>query len=135
MNVPAPSGSGPPERVRQLDALELESIVAHGGEGRIGFHRLFESSDFAARVNFVDYAVVPPGATIGLHRHGADEELYLVLEGRGVLTRDGERLAVRAGSVVVNRPGGEHGLVNEGPSPLRLFVIELPLAAGPEPAR
>jgi mannose-6-phosphate isomerase-like protein (cupin superfamily) len=116
-------------RVLRLDELPLEPVVAHGGEGRIGFHRVFEASDFQGPWNFVDYAVLPPGASIGTHRHGRNEELYLVLEGEGTMHLDGQSFPVRAGHVVLNRPGGEHGLVNTSPAPLRLFVVEVAVPA------
>ncbi len=116
--------------VKRLGALTLERVRAHGGDGAIGFHRLFDAHDFAAPVHFVDHAVLPPGTSIGLHRHGADEELYLVLEGEGTLVRDGETIAVGPGTVVVNRAGGEHGLRNTGSVPLRLFVIEVGIGGG-----
>jgi mannose-6-phosphate isomerase-like protein (cupin superfamily) len=109
-----------------FDELVLSRVCAHGGDGEIRFARIAEAAAFAGGCNFVDYAELPPGASIGRHRHGDDEEeLYLVLEGNGVLWRDGEQIAVRAGDLVRNRPGGEHGLRNTGPSLLRLFVIEL----------
>jgi len=118
--------------LRQLDELPLEQVRAHDGRGTIGFHRVFESEDFRGPWSFVDYAVLPPGASIGLHRHGLDEELYLVLEGTGTMQRDGHEFRVRPGSVIVNRPHGEHGLRNDGEVPLRLFVIEIAAGAREE---
>lgn len=44
--------------------------------------------------------------------------------------RDGEAFPVRAGDLVVNRPGGEHGLENTGDVSLRLFVLELRVGEG-----
>ena len=109
-----------------LTELPLVTVCAHGGVGEIQFARVADAAAFAGGCNFVDYAVVPPGASIGRHRHADDEEeLYLVLEGEAMMWRDGDQLAVRAGDLVRNRPGGEHGLVNTGTGPLRLFVIEL----------
>jgi mannose-6-phosphate isomerase-like protein (cupin superfamily) len=112
-------------QVLRLDELPLESVVAHGGVGQILFRRLLAAADFEAPCNFVDYAVLPPGASIGRHRHGENEELYLVLEGEGTMHLDGRELPVRAGHVVLNRRGGEHGLVNTSSRPLRLFVVEI----------
>lgn len=116
------------ERVTRLAAPSLARVRAHGGRGRIAFRRLFDRAAFAAPINFVDYAVVPPRSSIGLHRHGANEEIYLVLSGRGRMRRDDADFAVGPGSVVVNRPGGRHGLVNTGRRDLRLFVVEVALA-------
>jgi len=114
-------------RARNLADLALDPVVAHGGEGLVGFCRVLDASDFQGPWNFVDYAVVPPGASIGLHAHGDDEELYLVLAGEGLMRVDGHELRVRPGHVVLNRPGGRHGLVNDGTEPLRLFVVEVSL--------
>jgi mannose-6-phosphate isomerase-like protein (cupin superfamily) len=109
-----------------LARLALDPVNAHDGDGHILFSRVASAAALAGGLNFIDYAVVPPGASIGRHRHRADEEeFYLVLSGEGLLFRDGEELAVRAGDLVRNRPGGEHGLRVVGAEPLRLFVFEV----------
>lgn len=109
-----------------LAELSLAQVCAHGGAGEIRFARIAEAAAFAGGCNFVDYAELPPGTSIGRHRHADDEEeLYLVLEGRGTMWRDGESFAVRTGELIRNRPGGEHELRNTGTGVLRLFVIEL----------
>jgi mannose-6-phosphate isomerase-like protein (cupin superfamily) len=117
------------ERVVDLGALPLESVRAHGGTGRIGFHRVLPAEAFEGPWNFVDYAVLPPGASIGRHTHGDNEELYLILEGRGTMHLDGREFPVRAGHLVLNPRGGTHGLVNDSDSPLRLFVVEVACGA------
>jgi mannose-6-phosphate isomerase-like protein (cupin superfamily) len=110
-----------------LRELPLAEVCAHGGEGRIRFARI--ATDLAGSCNFIDYAEVPPGASIGRHRHAGDEEeLYLVLDGEGRMWRNGEEFSVGGGDLVRNPPGGEHGLVNTGDRPLRLFVFELRVA-------
>jgi len=114
-------------RVRRLADEALAQVVAHGGAGAIGFLRLFDRADFTAPVHFVDYAVLPPGASIGRHTHGRNEELYLVLEGNGLMHLDGTEFRVGPGSVIVNRPGGTHGLKNDSDRDLRLFVVEIGL--------
>lgn len=106
--------------------VPLETKRAHGGEGFIEFHRLADAEGTAGGCNFIDVAVVPPGSTIGLHRHGpTEEEFYLLLSGRGVMTRDGEPIHLRAGDLVRNRPGGAHTFRTTGSEPVRLFVFEL----------
>lgn len=117
------------DRVLHLEECDLERVVAHGGDGTILFRRVLEGAVFHGPWNFVDYAVVPPGSSIGLHRHRGNEELYLILEGEGTMHLDGEEFPVRAGHVVVNRDGGTHGLRNESDGPLRLFVVEVATAA------
>lgn len=120
----------PFDRAR-LGALPHAPTCAHGGEGLLQFCRIVESGGLAGGVNFIDHAVLPPGVSIGRHRHASDEEeLYLVLSGEGLMWRDGEEFAVRAGELIRNAPGGAHGLVNTGAVPLELFVIELKVTRG-----
>lgn len=112
-----------------LDDLPLVPTVAHHGVGEIRFCRVAEREAMAGACNFIDLAVVPPGASIGRHRHADDEEeFYLVLKGSGRMWRDGEEFAVRAGDLVRNRAGGAHGLVNDGDVDLTVFVFELAAA-------
>ncbi len=118
---------GVSERIPNLDALPLERVCAHDGVGQIDFVRVFDSDAFRGPWNFVDYAVIPPGASIGRHTHGDDEEIYLVLEGSGEMFVDGKTFRVGAGDVIRNRPGGTHGLRNDTDRPLRIFVVEVAL--------
>ncbi len=117
------------ERPRiNLNELTLEAVRAHGGEGNILFHRVFCARDFESPCNFVDYAIVPPGGSIGVHTHGSNEEIYLVLAGEGVMHLDGREFRVGPGAVVKNEVNGTHGLRNDGAEPLRLFVVEIAIA-------
>lgn len=112
-----------------LREILLADVQAHAGDGLIRFARIADGATLAGACNFIDYAELPPGASIGRHRHGEDEEeLYLVLSGAGTMWRDGQSFAVREGDLVRNPPGGEHGLRNDGAVPLRLFVFELRVA-------
>lgn len=119
--------AAPPARAGNLRtnlfAEPLALVRAHGGAGEIRFRRLVEGS---GTCHFIDVAVLPPGASIGRHRHADDEEeYYLVLAGRGRMWRDGESFDVGAGDLIRNRPGGEHGLENTGDVDLTIFVFEV----------
>ena len=112
-----------------LGRLPLQRVRAHEGEGTIAFCRVADAAQLSGALNFIDLAELPPGASIGRHRHAADEEeFYLVLSGSGRMERDGETFRVGSGDLVRNPPNGVHGLVNDGAEPLRLFVFEAKLA-------
>ncbi|MEU5273565.1 cupin domain-containing protein [Streptomyces hygroscopicus] len=110
--------------VRNLRELLAPKEHDHGGLGTILAHRAFARRPGGRGAEFVDLAVLPPGTSIGRHRHGADRETYIVLDGSGLMFLEGERFRVGAGDVIVNRPFGEHGLVNDGERELRLLVFE-----------
>lgn len=103
----------------------LESVRAHDGDGKIMVHRAFERLASRPDVAFIDLVVLPPGTSIGRHRHGDDEETYLILRGAGLMWLDGEEFRVHAGDVLVNRPYGEHGLVNDRAVDLHLLVFQV----------
>jgi mannose-6-phosphate isomerase-like protein (cupin superfamily) len=91
---------------------------------------VFVKADFDTPLSFINYAELEPGASIGVHRHGENEEVYVVLSGSGVMTVNGERRAVRKGDVILNKPGWEHGLENASEEPLALLVFEVDLVGG-----
>lgn len=109
-----------------LYQLALEPTNAHGGEGDVHFHRIATDANLAGNCNFIDFTSMPPGTTIGKHRHRADEEeFYLILKGTGLMQLGDERFQVQAGDLVRNPPGGTHALQNTGESELQMFVFEV----------
>src|SRR5439155_23815660 len=93
---------------------------------RIKVCRIADGASLAGGCNSIDLAIVPPGSTIGRHRHATnEEEFYLVRAGRARMYRNGEEITVGPGDLVRNPPGGEHGLRALGPDPVRLFVFEV----------
>jgi mannose-6-phosphate isomerase-like protein (cupin superfamily) len=116
-----------------FESLEFDEVVAHGGTTPIRFQRVTDRAR-GSSCNFIDFSIVPPGADIGLHTHTLDnEEIYVVISGRGLMRLDGREFEVGPGHVIVNRPGGTHALRNTGDIDLRLVVVEVPVRAGHKP--
>lgn len=97
----------------------------HQGKGLGKNARVYDKPDFDTALKFINYVELEPGASIGVHRHGANEEVYVILSGRGVMTVNGETRRVKTGDVVLNKPGWEHGLENPAQEPLVVFVFEV----------
>jgi mannose-6-phosphate isomerase-like protein (cupin superfamily) len=109
-----------------LFQLTLRPEVAHDGRGSISAVRFATRENLAGMCNFLDYAELPPGTSIGDHRHPIDdEEFYLILSGEGMMRLETTTFAVSAGDLIRNPPGGLHGLSNTGTETLRLFVFEV----------
>jgi quercetin dioxygenase-like cupin family protein len=109
--------------VHSFRSAAFADIRAHDGSGLVRAARVLGRPDGPLR--FVDLVVLPPGTTIGSHEHGDDEELYVVIEGEGVMTLDGRSFAVTAGDVVANPPRGRHGLRNDSDRDLRIVVVDV----------
>lgn len=76
-----------------------------------------------AQVTGAGLTVVAPGSSIGSHVHPDTEELWLILEGRGTGSLDGETFPVKAGDLFVVKAGHAHGLVNDSDAPLTFFGL------------
>ena len=100
----------------------LEEV--HGGSGLCRNARVFSDEEIPSQVRFIYYTVMPPKASFGRHRHGNDNEFYIVLEGTGVYTENGVDVPVRAGDIMMNAALAEHGIVNTGETDMRLLVFE-----------
>ena len=62
-----------------------------------------------------------PGSGIGYHEQ-AEDEIYYVLSGRGVMTLDGKTYDVGPGTAVLTRTGSSHGLKQTGPDDLVIMI-------------
>ena len=67
-------------------------------------------------------AKVPPGEALREHRH-RQAEIYLVLEGKGSITIDGETRPISAGSAVFIPGNALHSCENTGSSDLRATYV------------
>jgi uncharacterized cupin superfamily protein len=76
--------------------------------------------------------IVPPGRKAWpYHNHHANEEMFIILEGTGVLRLGGEEHAVKAGDVIACPAGGQetaHQLINTGAVDLRYLAVSTMIA-------
>ena len=100
---------------------------SHNGRGNVDLYEIWGRSDFKSDVDFMDRVVIPPKSTIGYHKHGNNEEIYILLEGQGTMTIDNEPVTVKKGDMILNPAFGEHGLVNDSDSNIDLLVIQIGL--------
>ena len=106
-----------------LNTRKQVQQASHDGSGPVALYEIWQDSDFASKLRFVDRVVIPPGSTVGYHRHGDNEEMYIVLEGSGLMTIEGEERRVARGDMILNPAGGAHGLVNDSDGDIDLLVI------------
>jgi len=111
--------------IKNLNEVPLEDFSeCHDGIGILRHSQLLGEKDSACALRFINYTILPPGTSIGNHKHSDDQEIYLILEGEGEMYLDGVTYPVKTGSVIVNKPFGTHGLVNNGQRDLKVFVFE-----------
>jgi len=101
---------------------EISGEGSHGGEGTY-FLRTLLQEEFASSIAYIREIVLPPGSSVGIHKHEGDEELYYIVSGQGIMSVDAEQQPVCAGDVVLTKSGSSHGLKNTGEQDLKFFVV------------
>jgi mannose-6-phosphate isomerase-like protein (cupin superfamily) len=96
----------------------------HDGKGALDWVEVLDHNDLNQKgLNFVHDDILPPGVSIGNHKHTGDEEYYYIVSGNGIMTLDQQRFEVSSGDITAVYPGGTHGLENTGSEDLRIIVI------------
>lgn len=103
----------------------FDAQTAHEGLGTVLTSRVVPEPEWGC--NFMDLVVLLPEASIGIHEHGmGDSEIYIIISGEGEMTLAGKIFGVNQGFVLINPPGGRHGLRNIGHTLLKLVVLDIP---------
>jgi mannose-6-phosphate isomerase-like protein (cupin superfamily) len=98
----------------------------HGGKGALDWIEVLGEEDLKqGGVDYIHDDILPPGVSIGIHRHDEDEEYYYILSGKGMMTLDQERIEVTGGDITAVYPGGMHGLENTGNADLHIIVFSV----------
>jgi mannose-6-phosphate isomerase-like protein (cupin superfamily) len=71
-------------------------------------------------------ATLEPGQATERHYHRESEEVYVILEGDGLMEIDGDTAGVAPGDAIPITPGAWHALRNTGDRPLRLLCTCAP---------
>lgn len=109
-------------RRRMAEVRPEERRAVRGGEGRALLEAYLRPGEMAG-VEFLSRVTLDPRASIGEHPHPGEEELYLILDGRGEGILDGEPFDVAPGDAFLCRKGHSHGLRNTGEGPLSFLAL------------
>ena len=106
---------------KKADLAEWNRENAAGGKGPLLGSFAFTRHQTAAQDAFreIGWLTLPPGASIGEHKHTDNEDVYIIVSGKGVFTDStGKQTQVGAGDITIARPGQSHALKNIGKEPL-----------------
>jgi mannose-6-phosphate isomerase-like protein (cupin superfamily) len=107
--------------------LEIAPVIksCHEGIGTVKESVVFKNEEFLTNLRFLTYMEIPSGSSIGYHKHGENEEAYIILEGSGIMTVDNEEREVKKGDMIINKPQQSHGLKNNSKEELKILVFEV----------
>lgn len=94
-----------------------------GGAGEVTVRHYFKPEEIKARIRLCSELILPPGASIGVHDHVDEDEIYMIQKGRGIMTDDGQEIDVQAGDAILTGQGASHSIRNSGTENLVITAI------------
>ena len=118
------------DRVVNIDQLELEHF-AKGSKFETRAARI--GPRIGAQDLGYSYDIVPPGKTgCPFHSHRAEEEMFFIIRGTGLLRYGSETRAIRAGDFICCPTGGPetaHQIINDSGDPLEFISVSTMMPA------
>ena len=72
-----------------------------GGLGTVTVKHMLKPDEMLGKGRLFAELTIPPGASVGLHRHEGDVEAYYILQGKGRYQNDDESFDVTAGDLTL----------------------------------
>lgn len=103
--------------------VEKKSNV-QGGEGEIEFRHILSKAELLGHGRLFAEIRIPPGCSIGKHRHIEETEPYYILSGEGIFhDNEGKNHSVCAGDICTIAVGEEHWIENKSDNMLVLLAL------------
>ena len=92
------------------------------GEGEVTLEILVEPVHLKEEMKMFNRMTFPPGASLGLHAHVDNFELYYILEGEATAIDDGREVKVYPGDLIYTADGNTHAITNTGKTPMVMLA-------------
>ena len=94
-----------------------------GGPGEVTIRHYFKKDEINARCRLCARLSLLPGAGIGLHEHANEDEIFIIEQGKAVITEQGKEIEVEAGDSILTGKGASHAIRNSSETPLLITAI------------
>ena len=110
---------------RQHEMTTAQREKMRDGDGIINFLHYFTQDELKGDCRLCSKITIQPGDSIGYHEHHDEEEIYIILNGNGLVDDALKPTEVFPGDVVLTRDGQGPSIKNCGDEPLEFIAIIL----------
>ena len=96
-----------------------------GGRGTVKILNILEQEEIFGLGRLFALSCIPPGASIGRHKHEGDFETYYILKGRALVNDNGNTAELGPGDMMQCRDGDFHSIENAGNEDLEYLAVIL----------
>lgn len=105
--------------VKKIEEMRTEiKEKMRGGNGSVEILHILEKDEMKGKVRLFAKVTLNPGASIGVHDHIGEEEVYYILKGTGTVNDNGTEKVVHVGDAILTGNGAFHAIENTGDEPL-----------------
>jgi mannose-6-phosphate isomerase-like protein (cupin superfamily) len=110
--------------IKQVNTQTTETREhMRGGTGTVTIRHYFTKDELNPRCRLCALLTLPPGASIGLHEHAAEDEIYIVNSGTGIITDTGADRPIGPGDAILTGNGASHAVRNNGSTELVITAV------------
>ena len=106
--------------IRHNDEVNLK-----GGKGTLEIVNFLEKEESGGAGRLFAVSIIPPGCSIGTHRHDGDFEVYYMLKGKAHVVDNGIPGTLEPGDCMVCYDGDTHSIENRGETPVEYIALIL----------
>ena len=98
---------------------------AQGGDNEVVFYDWLLPEEAKGHGRVFSKLVIPPGASIGYHKHIGEIGVLYILSGQATVNDNGTEVILKAGDMNLCKDGSAHGTKNDGAEDLVMMVMSL----------
>lgn len=112
--------------ITRKNALRSDRHEAfRGGKGTVQMDHFLDQATVNGAGRLFAKSIVPPGASVGVHKHEGDNETYYILSGKALVNDNGTEVEMGPGDCHFCPDGHSHGIENIGDEDLVYIAIIL----------
>ena len=100
-----------------------QRAAMRGGKGTVTITHLFKPGEMTTPTRLCAKLTLPPGASIGLHPHEREDEVYYILRGTGRILDNGALADVGPGDAILTGGGASHAIECTSAVPLEIMAV------------
>ena len=110
--------------VRTKDEIGIREVTGlMGGNGTLGFQDFMKADDAPGHGRVFARVTIPPGCSIGYHKHEGEFETYFILEGEAVVNDNGTEYTLHPGDMEQCVSGNSHSIENRTDKELAIIAL------------
>jgi mannose-6-phosphate isomerase-like protein (cupin superfamily) len=94
-----------------------------GGNGSVRIEHFWKEDELKGKTRLFAKLTLEPGAGIGFHDHMDEEEVFVVIRGKGLVTDADRQVVLEPGDTILTGDGAGHAVESVGDVPLEMLAV------------